>query len=206
MPIKPENRDDWRKLSIGARIGRASPYGERLCSFCGENFSPYRMASIYCGRNCRRRAETARSRSVLTCKRCLLPIEAASAKAIYCGERCKAADVRAKLKSDPERISRHRDSARRYSKTERYRFNQANLKAMRRAVMRSGGLTFEEWSAIKRRFGGRCAYCGERKKLTMDHVHPISRGGRHDATNIVPACQPCNSRKGATDWSDRICR
>jgi 5-methylcytosine-specific restriction endonuclease McrA len=42
---------------------------------------------------------------------------------------------------------------------------------------------------------GRCAYCGGRGD-TIDHVIPRSRGGRHEWTNVVAACQPCNGRKG----------
>ena len=33
------------------------------------------------------------------------------------------------------------------------------------------------------------------KRLTMDHITPISKGGAHTASNIVPACQSCNSKK-----------
>jgi hypothetical protein len=30
---------------------------------------------------------------------------------------------------------------------------------------------------------------------TVDHVHPRSRGGRHEWTNVVAACGRCNNRK-----------
>lgn len=42
----------------------------------------------------------------------------------------------------------------------------------------------------------RCQYCGERRRLTIDHVHPVSRGGQDWWTNVVAACDPCNSKKG----------
>ena len=44
-----------------------------------------------------------------------------------------------------------------------------------------------------------CQYCNSKfsqKELTLDHVHPISKGGRTSWENIVSACNPCNSRKG----------
>lgn len=44
------------------------------------------------------------------------------------------------------------------------------------------------------RDGHRCAYCGGPAD-TVDHVHPRSRGGRHDWTNVVAACSRCNHRK-----------
>jgi 5-methylcytosine-specific restriction endonuclease McrA len=34
------------------------------------------------------------------------------------------------------------------------------------------------------------------KKLTIDHVVPISKGGQHTWTNVVTACSQCNNRKG----------
>ena len=41
-----------------------------------------------------------------------------------------------------------------------------------------------------------CQYCGSRKRLTLDHVIPRSRGGKHTWNNVVTACEPCNSFKG----------
>lgn len=44
-----------------------------------------------------------------------------------------------------------------------------------------------------------CQYCTTqfpRSQLTIDHVLPVSRGGRTSWDNIVTACNPCNSRKG----------
>lgn len=44
-----------------------------------------------------------------------------------------------------------------------------------------------------------CQYCltqFPRNELTLDHVHPISKGGKTNWENIVAACNPCNSRKG----------
>ena len=45
----------------------------------------------------------------------------------------------------------------------------------------------------------RCQYCGKRlpvSQLSLDHVHPRSRGGKSTWTNVVAACNPCNTRKG----------
>lgn len=35
--------------------------------------------------------------------------------------------------------------------------------------------------------------------MTMDHFFPLSRGGRHDVSNVVPACGPCNFSKNDSD-------
>jgi len=45
---------------------------------------------------------------------------------------------------------------------------------------------------------GVCHYCGNSfppTELTMDHVVPITRGGRSTRGNLVPACKECNNRK-----------
>jgi 5-methylcytosine-specific restriction endonuclease McrA len=42
-----------------------------------------------------------------------------------------------------------------------------------------------------------CQYCGRKThRLTMDHVMPRYRGGRHSWQNLVSACPACNRRKG----------
>jgi 5-methylcytosine-specific restriction endonuclease McrA len=44
-----------------------------------------------------------------------------------------------------------------------------------------------------------CGYCGQQSaeaELTVEHIQPVSRGGRHEWTNVVTACRSCNTRKG----------
>ena len=42
-----------------------------------------------------------------------------------------------------------------------------------------------------------CQYCGVKgRDLTLDHVIPRHRGGRHSWDNLVSACRSCNHRKG----------
>jgi 5-methylcytosine-specific restriction endonuclease McrA len=48
-----------------------------------------------------------------------------------------------------------------------------------------------------------CQYClrrqhelKQRECLTRDHLHPISRGGTNEWTNVVTACSTCNTQKG----------
>jgi 5-methylcytosine-specific restriction endonuclease McrA len=42
-----------------------------------------------------------------------------------------------------------------------------------------------------------CQYCGNRgKDLTLDHVVPRHKGGKHTWENLVSACRSCNHRKG----------
>jgi 5-methylcytosine-specific restriction endonuclease McrA len=41
-----------------------------------------------------------------------------------------------------------------------------------------------------------CQYCGAIKvPLTIDHINPVSRGGKSTFENCVTACKPCNAKK-----------
>ena len=47
------------------------------------------------------------------------------------------------------------------------------------------------------RDGFKCAYCGGvKRKLTIDHIIPKSRGGKTDFENCVSSCKSCNNKKG----------
>ena len=57
-----------------------------------------------------------------------------------------------------------------------------------------------KWSKpnVKLRDDFKCQYCGKtfsKNSLTIDHVHPKSKGGKHSWKNSVAACKPCNQRK-----------
>jgi 5-methylcytosine-specific restriction protein A len=55
---------------------------------------------------------------------------------------------------------------------------------------------------------GLCYYCQGnvgRTNLTMDHVVPLSRGGKSRKGNLVPACKACNNKKKyllPIEWED----
>lgn len=45
-----------------------------------------------------------------------------------------------------------------------------------------------------------CQYCGATPPdviLHIDHIHPVADGGTNDIDNLITACQPCNTGKGA---------
>ena len=52
--------------------------------------------------------------------------------------------------------------------------------------------------ALFKRDAWLCMYCGERhlaRRLSRDHVRPISQGGRDCWNNVVAACRRCNNQK-----------
>lgn len=72
--------------------------------------------------------------------------------------------------------------------------------AKRRARKRGAAvndLTYVQWADVLIRYRHTCFYCGNvPNKLEQDHVLPLSRGGNHTISNIVPACGYCNRSKG----------
>lgn len=81
-----------------------------------------------------------------------------------------------------------------------YRRNPAKHLAWRHkrmALQHSNGGTFtaEEWQALCAKYDHRCLCCGVRRKLTIDHVIPVTMGGSNDISNLQPLCISCNVRK-----------
>ena len=57
---------------------------------------------------------------------------------------------------------------------------------------------------------GTCYYCNQKvdyANLTMDHIIPLSRGGRSTRDNLVPCCKQCNTRKKSSlpiEWDEYL--
>ena len=64
----------------------------------------------------------------------------------------------------------------------------------------SGRMPWAEWAVVRlgifQRDDFKCRYCGVHGvPLECDHVHPVSRGGTDDKSNLVTACIACNRKK-----------
>jgi hypothetical protein len=75
--------------------------------------------------------------------------------------------------------------------------HMAHLKARRYARERNakGSHTFKEWKELCEKWGNTCCQCRKKRKLTKDHIVPLSKGGTDYISNIQPMCRSCNSRK-----------
>jgi 5-methylcytosine-specific restriction endonuclease McrA len=92
----------------------------------------------------------------------------------------------------------------RYEKNPQYFLVRAQLQHAKRKA-RPGTLTAEQWEAIKAAFKFRCAYCKKHpKRLSIDHVLPLAKGGTNNPQNIVPACLSCDRKKGAKLWTVQL--
>ena len=109
-------------------------------------------------------------------------------------------DLKAHNKRNAEWVAanpdKHRASCTKWRKAN---LTKAAAAATRRRALKLGapgnGVTAEQWEKVLADSLGLCAYCNERRVLTMDHIEPLSKGGAHDASNIAAACNPCNVSK-----------
>ena len=61
-----------------------------------------------------------------------------------------------------------------------------------------GKVTNKMRFAIYNRDGYRCRICGKKKPdLEIDHIYPISKGGKSTMDNLQTLCHSCNVKKGA---------
>lgn len=80
---------------------------------------------------------------------------------------------------------------------------------IKREKAKARGLRGSQWWKRKRSTGI-CNYCGKKFKpteLTMDHLIPVSRGGKSTQGNLVPACKECNSKKKyllPSEWEEYL--
>jgi 5-methylcytosine-specific restriction endonuclease McrA len=49
---------------------------------------------------------------------------------------------------------------------------------------------------IYKRDGYKCLACGKKKVLTIDHIIPLSLGGKNEIDNYQTLCRKCNMAKG----------
>lgn len=49
---------------------------------------------------------------------------------------------------------------------------------------------------IYERDGERCVHCGSTRNLEIDHIIPVSKGGKSIPSNLQTLCHKCNLEKG----------
>lgn len=93
---------------------------------------------------------------------------------------------------------------REYAKENREAINAIGQRRRARKKELPATLTKCEYGQTLDDFGNACAYCGTKPKDTLhqEHIVPVVKGGGYTKGNIIPACQSCNSSKGATDFHE----
>jgi 5-methylcytosine-specific restriction endonuclease McrA len=187
----------------------------RTCTGCGAA----KARSEYSLHQSRGRIGKPRAR----CKAC--DVVASALRRSEKPEACNAASRRWQAKN-PEKVrayaraAYHRNAAARCAKVAKYQKSHAAALHAWRALYRGRAAVKDKHAAKMRRrnaalreievpqsyldalfaaFDGLCAYCKAAPAKTLDHVQPISNGGKHEIGNLLPACNPCNASKHARD-------
>ena len=58
--------------------------------------------------------------------------------------------------------------------------------------------------AVYSRDGNRCRKCGSTRDLEVDHIFPISKGGKSNFDNLQTLCHVCNAKKSNTVEADAV--
>lgn len=176
---------------------QAHPRVTRECGHCGADISEKKRHAVYCSRSCKSVASDQRLRKGT-------PAGRTRNRSRYKQEKVKRRTY-AKLQywaNREERILYSR--AWRTANRDRRRVQHENRRARKVGNPGYVRIASKDWVRLCRRQGGRCAYCHEvPPKLVMDHVVPLSKGGRHGIGNILPACSLCNGSKAAkllSEW------
>lgn len=153
---------------------------ERTCGWCGESIDHMRAIAKFC---------------------CLQHKKNAGAKRF----RDRNPGYYKRYHSSPARIAwREANQERLRLYAREYQANlsdraERNRKAMKFNNPDSVGVSERDWIKLCRRYRDCCAYCDRKpdRSLEMDHVIPLTKGGRHAIGNILPACHDCNLSKNA---------
>ena len=197
---------------------------KKICNFCNKKFEGYRTSKL-CSDVCREEKELQRSRKRAITKnyqeqqrKYREEHRAVAAKRQRAYYKAHEEEYKAKAKvrydENPEPAKKCAKAWARKNKRRKIATDKAWVKANhdkvrsyqhkhRTAVRGNGGsFTAAEWNALCKQYRHKCLRCNKRRKLTADHVIPVSKGGSSDMSNIQPLCGPCNSSKGAktTDY------
>lgn len=169
----PEKVNEWARNRHREKVTeRLSAMPSKKCPFCGKEFHPLQDRlhpyKTYCSSEC----QVKNSHQVSTKRR---------------NEILKNSSL------DPVAYKKHKL---------RKQVQDCNYKAFSRGCTRDdeNHISLKSWLDIKETHGNKCALCGKpeskENEMTIDHIHPISKGGKNNKDNVQPACWRCNSEKG----------
>lgn len=186
--------------------GSTEPPREANCLWCGADILHMQRNAKYCCKDHKKLASGARFRErnpgyfkrYKDCPRAVAWREGRRAAAAAYGR---------------EYARTHREEraayAKRWRATKRdyYVVRERNRRALKLDNPGSVGVSLRDWRRLCERYRQCCAYCGEPGRMQMEHVIPLTKGGRHAIGNILPACRTCNISKNArylVDWRYRM--
>jgi hypothetical protein len=202
MTAKAKWRAERKAKGLCMDCPRKVVPGCSRCRKCLDRVNAYCRTAEYLARERRRRpakrrAERERQRKRIEdglCIACPCKAEPRRTRCRKCLDKvnayCRTAEFRA-LEKKRRREPRYRAIANAHGHARRVRL-----------LGNGGSWTAAQFSALCAKYRHRCLCCGKRRKLTADHVVPVSKGGSNDISNIQPLCGPCNSSKNCHRSTD----
>jgi len=179
------------------RSGSLPENPQQRCDTCGSVFTPFRKGVVRCSKLCSANARKAwgvEHRPRYQARKNRHMVEYAASRKVE-----KAAYDQLHYQKVLDR--------RREQRAAHYAANSAVYKmhAHKRRTFVVGGLASKkDIQRLQVRAMGACCYCGgTERKLELDHVLPVSRGGTHTIGNLAMACFRCNrqkSNKTVMEW------
>jgi len=185
----------------------------KICLVCGKSFQAV-INIVTCGETCRKiRDHESRLRAKINYRN---DPENRKKEAAHMRERRKEKEVKEREAAYKQR-KEYKAQQREYQK----KFREENPELVKRRAKdwaadhpfqaRKGSFKRMELlandppigkTALRRRLRlfGECCFCGRDGALTVEHLRPLSKGGRHKEKNILGACKRCNSSKGKKPW------
>ena len=164
----------------------SQPADAASCDSCGESLAGKRSNARFCNRTCKAAGFQTVNRVRLRGRdRARYPKEAMK----------RRADAKAYYNLNAEQ---RRAYAVQWRKENPHRRRHQHDRRVDLMLSNPGFVAFgeAEWRKLLRQYDRRCAYCGIcSDTLEKDHVIPLTRGGRHAISNILPACKSCNISK-----------
>jgi 5-methylcytosine-specific restriction endonuclease McrA len=155
----------------------------RVCAHCGGSMKGKKSNAVTCSIACNHARLAARRKAEKWegvdpnrgCETCGVGMKGRRPHAKFCSRSCKT------KASESRRIVDGRDKLKQHA---------------RRAKVRYGSVCTTDIDRLRARQRGYCFYCSKKMKVEhLEHVIPLSRGGKHSLGNIVLACSHCNHRK-----------
>ena len=196
------------------------PRVQVICPQCGRvreylpGFLRQHPTIRFCSRACAGKASAiAESKVIVKCAQCGIEftkrrdhLKASN----YCGKACSDSGRRvegAKWR-DPQQIKEY---MRQYVESNRAAWNKKSRdwwqahrgqktaqNRARRASAAIGDFTAQDWEDLKAQYEFRCLCCNKTEpiiSLELDHIIPLSKGGKHTRSNVQPLCRTCNASK-----------
>lgn len=203
---------------------------DRTCTGCGSSFTPTHGRQRCCSPACR---QPSHAKITLRCDGCGGPALKYKQSRRYANTYCSLACRDQALKGKRQCAIPAQHWARWFGRTSSIQYGECQWcggvmtdhhgkqvcsdrckwarKGQRRAARMAGASGDYRWSDLFKlwvKLRQCCAYCLEPlplEQMQAEHVTPLTRGGRNDISNLLPACRDCNSEKSdrtPAEWDE----